>query len=263
MPILFLAFFFNLGFAFSAQFDFTGTVQINGCSGFLFRFEHSKDSDQALIMTAGHCASVGRRLNSGEYVYHMKSQVPVRFLNANGSVGPQVIYTDELSYATVTGTDISIYALKSSYSQIMNQFATTPLILSSRRPKLGQQIQVLSGQLQRGYACFIAAFVYQLKEDDYVWHDSLRYSRTGCQTVGGTSGAPVIDITNNKVVGINNTGNLSGDTCTGNNACEVSADGNISFEKGASYGQQTYEIYSCLDNNRHLNLNLSGCRLFH
>ena len=46
-----------------------------------------------------------------------------------------------------------------------------------------------------------------------------------------------------------------------NNPCEVDADGNITVDQGAAYGQQTWWIYTCLTATRTIDLNKSGCQL--
>jgi hypothetical protein len=197
----------------------------------------------------------------GEVITGINSRIPVKFLNANGSLQSRTIHTDQLIYATVTGTDISLYSLEASYDEVMNAYGVEPLLLSDKHPTAGESIQVLSSALQTGYSCAIDGFVFQLQEEDYVWRDSLRYTRNGCRTVGGTSGSPVIN-SQRIVVGINNTGNLDGEACTGNNACEISSSGQMTYLRGSSYGQQTYQIYSCLTKNRLFDLGLKGCRLY-
>ncbi|PSM31399.1 hypothetical protein BVG81_005580 [Haliangium sp. UPWRP_2] len=64
-----------------------------------------------------------------------------------------------------------------------------------------------------------------------------------------------------EVIGINNTGNESGERCTVNNPCEIDSMGNVSFEKGASYGQQLYQVYSCVKDSGAFDLSLPGCKL--
>ena len=46
-----------------------------------------------------------------------------------------------------------------------------------------------------------------------------------------------------------------------NNPCEVDADGTITVDHGAAYGQQTWWLYTCLTANRTIDLNKSGCEL--
>ena len=85
-----------------------------------------------------------------------------------------------------------------------------------------------------------------MEEAGWSWTDSIRYSEPGCDTIGGTSGSPIIEEGTRVVVGVNNTSNESGQTCTMNNPCEVSKSGRKTVRKGYSYGQQTYQFYGCL-----------------
>jgi hypothetical protein len=93
--------------------------------------------------------------------------------------------------------------------------------------------------------------------------DSIRYSKSGCKTIHGTSGSPITSRNTGKVIGINNTGNDDGQKCTMNNPCEVSQQGTIYAEQGLSYGQQTYRFYSCLDGQGKLDIKTKGCELLH
>jgi V8-like Glu-specific endopeptidase len=135
--------------------------------------------------------------------------------------------------------------------------------LASKHPALTEPIQVISGYWSRGYACAIEAFVPQLKEDRWTSEDSIRYSRPGCETIGGTSGSPIIQASNRSVIGVNNTGNEDGEKCTMNNPCEVDGNGNITFQQGYSYGQETYWVYSCLNQYNELDLGVASCLLPH
>jgi hypothetical protein len=91
----------------------------------------------------------------------------------------------------------------------------------------------------------------------------MRYSKGGCETIHGTSGSPILSARTGRVVGINSTGNESGERCMMDNPCEVSESGQIYVEKGRSYGDQTYVFYSCLNARGKLDLNREGCQLVH
>ena len=91
--------------------------------------------------------------------------------------------------------------------------------------------------------------------------DSIRYSPTGCEVYGGTSGSPVIAKGERVVVGVNNTGNESGKECKMNNPCEIDESGNVTVIKGRGYAQQTYWFYSCLSMDFDIDLAKPGCEL--
>ena len=246
-----------------AQLYLAGSVQINGCFGFFARYLHSTPTDKALIITAGHCAKLPRRLNVKEYAYDMNSEIPVTFLANDGSpIG--TLSTSKLLYATVTGTDVALYQLPQSFEEIMKRTDIRPLPIALKGTAPGSKIRIPTGMLAKVYECKIEAYVHQLINQDYVWSSSIRYSPEGCKMTVGTSGSPVIDLSSFEVIGLTNAGNNeTDDSCMRSNVCEVSPAGTVSYRRGTSYGQQTHQIYSCLTNERKLDLNIDGCQLFH
>lgn len=246
---------------FSDNYDFEGIVALDDCSGALVRFETSQDTDNALVFTNGHCNETGF-LDPGVVLSNQSSSREFTLFDSKlNSVA--TLTADKIVYATMTKTDITIYELPLSYADILKQYNIHALTLSSQHPTQGVGIEVLSGYWQNGYACQVEAFIPHLHEGDWVWDDSLRYSRPGCETIGGTSGSPVIQTGTRTMIAINNTGNESGEQCTVDNPCEVDANGNITYVKGYSYGQETYWIYSCLNPNRQIDLTIPTCQLPH
>jgi len=151
--------------------------------------------------------------------------------------------------------------LTQTYAQLATRFRVAPLVIQSRRPTEGTALRIVSGYWKRIYSCSIDHFVPELREGTWTFRDSIRFTQPGCETIGGTSGSPLIDVESKAVIGINNTGNESGASCTLNNPCEVDASGRITATKGASYGQQLYQIYSCLDATNNIDLTRAGCTL--
>lgn len=242
---------------YAAEYDFDGIVALNNCSGSLIRFEESEDTDDALILTNGHCVGM---IPPGTFYYNKKSSRSFRILDEGGSTLGRVKAT-RLVYATMTSTDIGIYQLDRNYNDIYAEFGASPLTLSSSNPEIGDEIEVISGYWQRGYSCEVEEFVHTLKEAKYIMHGSIRYSRPGCEVIGGTSGSPVIALGSRTQVAINNTGNESGHKCTMNNPCEVDEDGELTYQKGYTYAQQTVGIYSCLTDELSFDLSTEGCTL--
>jgi V8-like Glu-specific endopeptidase len=64
--------------------------------------------------------------------------------------------------------------------------------LNAAHPVRGTAIKVVSGYWKRIYSCSIDGFAYRLKEGQRTLKDSVRYT-SSCNTIGGTSGSPVID----------------------------------------------------------------------
>ena len=241
--------------------NFEGIVALNNCSGSLVRLENSKDSDMALVFTNGHCVETGFT-PAGQYISHKASSRRMNLMNSDASTAGTVRAT-EIVYSTMTKTDLTIYKLGISYADILSKYNVHPLTLSSAHPALQQPIEIVSGYWQRGYACKVDSFIPHMKEDQWGWEDSIRYSHPGCETIGGTSGSPVILAGTRTMVAINNTGNESGAQCTINNPCEVDVNGKITSIRGNAYAQQTYWVYSCLNTAGDLDLTVQGCNLLH
>lgn len=244
---------------FTEDYDFEGIVALSNCSGSIIRFEQNLDSDKAWVMTNGHC-NEGGFVPAGKAIYKKPSSRSFTVLDSKAqSLGK--VHATELTYATMTGTDVAFYRLSETYADIKNNFNVRPLTIESEQPRVADNLEIISGYWRRGYTCSVEAFIYQLKEDQWTFTNSLRFSRPGCETIGGTSGSPIIRKGSRTIIGINNTGNESGRQCTMNNPCEVDPSGNISFQKGLSYGQQTFLVYSCLNAQRDIDLSQTGCAL--
>lgn len=243
------------------NYDFEGIIALSNCSGSLIRFENSKDTDFAVVMTNGHCLESGFPA-PGEFVVNQRSNRRLQLMNSRAQVVADLRAT-AVMYATMTTTDLTLYRVNKTYADILNKTQIRPLTLSSQRPQAGEAIQVVSGYWERGYSCHIDTFSYKMEEAGYMWEDSIRYSNPGCEVIGGTSGSPVIAAGTRTVIAINNTGNESGGRCSRNNPCEINQNGDVFYQRGLSYAQQTYQIYSCLNAQNELDLTLAGCQLPH
>ncbi|MHB9859427.1 S1 family peptidase [Streptomyces sp. YIM S03343] len=237
---------------------FAGTVSLSNCSGSVIRFPASADTDPALVMTNGHCLETGFP-DPGEVIVDQASSRTFGLLNSSATrVG--TLRASKVAYSTMTDTDVTIYQLTTTYAQIKSTYGISALTLQDTHPTVGTAITVVSGYWKATYSCAIDGFVYRLKEDVWTWKDSVRYT-SACQTIGGTSGSPVIDNSTGKVVAVNNTGNEDGQTCTLDNPCEVDASGNVTVRKGINYAEETYQIPACFTTGNKLNLSASGCTL--
>lgn len=241
------------------SYDFEGIVALSNCSGSLIKFEGQADNTPAFVLTNGHCYEGGFP-EPGEVIVGRASSRRFSLLNPNSSDAGRVQAT-MVVYSTMTKTDITLYRLRETYTEIFQRFNIRPLTLSSQHPMDQQPLEIISGYWRRGYSCQINGFVHQLKEGGWLNEDSIRYSQPGCEVIGGTSGSPILAAGTRTVIGINNTGNEDGMRCTQNNPCEIDEKGNITVEQGQNYGQQTYWIYTCLTPNFDLDLNKPGCEL--
>lgn len=245
----------------TSSYDFEGIVALSNCSGSLVRFDHSRDGDNALVFTNGHCLEFGFA-EPGQVVSHKASKRTFNVLSTSAQVLGQVQAT-EVVYSTMTNTDLTVYKLKETYGEILAKYKVHAMTLSSEHPAVNMPIEVISGYWRKGYSCAIDGFVSELKESDWTFVDSIRYSRPGCETVGGTSGSPIVLAGSRTVIGINNTGNEDGMKCTMNNPCEVDQNGQVHYEQGLSYGQETYWVYTCLNEQNEIDLTRKDCKLPH
>ncbi|MFF0740003.1 serine protease [Streptomyces sp. NPDC004111] len=238
--------------------DFAGTVALSNCSGSVVRTAASQPNDPALVMSNGHCLETGFPA-AGEVLVDKPSTRTFSLLNGKAEkVG--TLTASKIAYGTMTDTDVSLYQVKSTYAQIESQYGIKALELSAERPAQGTAMTVVSGYWKKTYSCKVDGFAYQLKEGDWTWKDSVRYT-SDCKTIGGTSGSPVLDDATGKVIAVNNTGNEDGQECTDNNPCEVDENGKVTVHQGINYGQQTYSIAPCIVAGSKIDLTRPGCAL--
>lgn len=237
--------------------DLTATIRLNNCSAALVRFPTSVSTDRAMMLTNGHCYE-GGFLAAGQVLQNRTSTRRGTLLSPTGSARG-TLTADRVLYATMTGTDITLYRLTRTFASIQSSFGVTARTISASHPVAGDTF-VPSGYFSRVFDCDILSFVPTLREDRWTWHDSIRFA-DGCGTIPGTSGSPVISVATGELVGINNTANESGQSCTLDNPCEVNPDGTTTAVLNRRYGQETYWITSCVTASRTIDLNLPGCLL--
>ncbi|MFI6443726.1 serine protease [Kitasatospora sp. NPDC050543] len=238
--------------------NFAGTVALSNCSGSLVRLPNSTSGDPALILSNGHCLESGMP-SPGQVVVNRSSNRSFTLLNSGGgSLG--TVRATKIVYGTMTDTDISLYQLNTTYASIQSRYGIAPLTVSASHPAQGASIKVVSGYWKKIYSCSVDGFVYRLKEGGWTWKDSVRYT-SSCNTIGGTSGSPVVSTATGEVVAVNNTGNEDGGSCTVNNPCEVDQNGKVTVRQGINYAEETYLIPACFAPGNRLDLTLAGCTL--
>jgi V8-like Glu-specific endopeptidase len=239
--------------------DLAGTVALSNCSGAIVRPAEASDSDPALVLTNGHCLEGGFP-NANDVLINKPSQRVFTVLSPNGTSELGKLSATKLLYATMKNTDIALYQTNISYLDLRQRLGTNALRLSTRHPEISTPIAIPSGYWKTTYSCTIDSFVPEIREGPWVWKDSIRYSPE-CQTIDGTSGAPIVDRASGEVIGINNTGNDDGQLCTENNPCEVTMNGQVTVHQGINYGQETYLIQDCISAANELDLNKPDCTL--
>ncbi len=240
-----------------ASYNFEGIISLSNCSGSLVRFEDSLGTDKAKLLSNGHCVKF---MGVDEVITNSPSVRSVSFLGPDGSkVGSAS--TTRILYAAMKYTDVSLYELSMTYDAIANSYHVQPMTISRTAPQIGDDIEVISGYWRKGYSCDVEFIAYQLKESNWSFRDSIRYSRPGCEVIGGTSGSPVVLAGSRTVVAVNNTINESGGRCTMNNPCEIDKDGNIFYQRGIGYAQQVFWFYDCRNEQGNIDLNQPACKL--
>ncbi|WP_026416597.1 trypsin-like peptidase domain-containing protein [Actinomadura oligospora] len=239
--------------------DYHAIVALSNCSGSVVRGPLSTDNDPALVLTNGHCSELGMP-GPGVVVTNRTSSRSFSLLNSSGTGTLGTLRASQIEYSTMTDTDVTLYKLRSTYAQLRSQYGVNALNLSTTHPTAGSAISVVSGYWRTTYNCNIDAFAYRLREASWTWKDSIRYTAP-CNTIGGTSGSPVIDNASGKVVGVNNTSNENGETCTLDNPCEVDQNGTTTIHPGIGYGQETYLLAQCLTATNDIDLTQASCQL--
>ncbi|QKW32650.1 trypsin-like peptidase domain-containing protein [Actinomadura sp. NAK00032] len=240
-----------------AAVDFTGIVALSNCSGSLVRTPNSADTDPALVLTNGHCYEGGMP-SAGQVITNRSSSRTFTLLNSSGQGSLGTLRASAMLYATMTDTDVALYRLNRSYASIRQTYGTPALEMSLQHPTAGTDLRVVSGYWRRMYSCNLDGFAYRLREGQWTWKDSVRYT-SECDVIGGTSGSPVIDAASDDVIAVNNTINEDGGRCTLNNPCEVDESGNVTVRPNIGYAQQTYILAACIAPGSVIDYNRPGC----
>ncbi|MFF9512487.1 alpha/beta fold hydrolase [Streptomyces sp. NPDC014727] len=237
--------------------NLSGTVKLPNCSASLVRPGSARDEDKALLLTNGHCYP-GERPKPGEVITDKDVELDGTVLSPAGrELGP--VTGKRVLYATMTGTDMMLVQLDSSYADIRRKYNVTAFPLSSSGPVAGQNIKVASSFLESVWSCQAEAVVPTLKEGDYTSNTAVRYAKE-CNTKPGSSGSAVLDAKTGELIAVNSTSNRDGERCTLNNPCEVDSNGTRVY-KGRGYATQTAPINTCIGSGNVLDLKRKNCTL--
>ncbi|MGE5829806.1 MAG: S1 family peptidase, partial [Micromonosporaceae bacterium] len=187
------------------------TIRLSNCSASLVRFPTSVSTDRAMMLTNGHCYE-GGFIPAGQFITNQASTRSGTLLNSSGTA-VATVRADQVMYATMTGTDVTLYRLNQTIGTIQTNTGISPLTISASHPASGISIFIPSGYHSQIWNCSINGFAATVRESQWTWHDSIRYSMP-CQIIPGTSGSPVVSVSTGEVVGANNTINENGQMCT-------------------------------------------------
>ncbi|MFJ8314255.1 MULTISPECIES: trypsin-like serine protease [unclassified Streptomyces] len=237
--------------------DVEGTIDLQDCVGSVVRTPASHPDDPALMLTNGHCVQ-GQRPAPGAALIDQPASRDVPVADHEG-YPRTTAHANRLVYATMTGTDIALYRLDTTYAQLQAKGAKV-FQLASTPVHVGDPLSM--AYPVRRLECTAEAVVPHLREGGYQMDNSIRYAAgSGCNPQHGYSGSPLLARDNTTIVGIHNTHNDDGQQCTDNNPCEVAADGTVTSTKGRNYGQQVNVITACLTKGSKLNLSSQDCTL--
>src|SRR3954471_8346009 len=105
------------------------TIALSNCSAALVRYPSSVSTDRAMMLTNGHCYE-GGFLAAGQVLTNRSSTRRGTLLSSTGaSLAP--LTADRLLYATMTGTDVSLHRLTSTFSAIQAATGVTARTISA------------------------------------------------------------------------------------------------------------------------------------
>ncbi|MGC1395021.1 MAG: serine protease [Coleofasciculaceae cyanobacterium] len=239
------------------------------CTAFFLNTK-GDDNAPAYAVTNGHCAVLPKFPKATEIITNRPSELVFKlnyFVNSKSFV--RTLPIRQIVYATMKGTDITVFELDTTFKQLVKA-GFTPLEIDSVPPKIGEPVKVVGipgSGVQRSLRYLHKAVCetgqsVNLNEDVYQWQNSVRHR---CSTIGGMSGSPMISQKTNRVVAIVNTGvnddALKEPECSWNRPCEVSNSGKKLTLPEENYAQRVDAIPTCFDQRGVFNLNLAGCKL--
>jgi V8-like Glu-specific endopeptidase len=239
------------------------------CTAFFLNTK-GDDNAPAYAVTNGHCAVLPDFLKATEIITNRPSDLVFKlnyFVNSKSMV--RSLPVRQIVYATMKGTDITVFELDTTFKKLVKA-GFTPLEIDPIPPKFGESVKVVGipgTGVQRSLRYLHKAVCetgesVNLNEDVYKWQNSVRHR---CSTIGGMSGSPMISQKTNRVVAIVNTGvnddALKQPECSWNRPCEVSSTGKVLTLPKENYAQRVNAIPTCFDQKGVFNLNLAGCKL--
>ncbi len=234
---------------------FEGIAALYGCSGSLVKFDSQGLESKAIIMTNDHCIYDQK---PKKYIFNQDYKRTIYIYNKQRE--KIAFKTEKILYAEQTDTDVALLELGITFQDLIDKHDIYPFNLTRESASVDDKIDIVSGYWNKIYSCKIEANnIYKLKESEWIWSESYRYD---CNTIGGTSGSPIILKDSREVIGINNTSNEKGQKCTLNNPCEIDQSGKITVRKGKGYGQQTKYMYTCLDQDANFSIKVQGCQMY-
>lgn len=202
------------------------------CTATLFSGEKTPPNNSpALIITAGHCIDINMDTNQvivGRPVANGWKFIPGYFIDRQQYAHPVAV--NRILYATMKQADIAVLQLDETYGELA-QRGFFPLKLKQKIQAQNQAIELIhipvigvdkDKQFLRQSLCHIKGHIPLLFESNmpWIWKDTFSVDCAG--VAGGTSGSPVVEHNQSRIIGILNTTvtqGLSG--CGLGRPCEV------------------------------------------
>lgn len=243
----------------ASTFSTNAGVSVNGCSGALFKMDGRKDSQKALVITNGHCVRLkALRQDATDYpgacetIFDIRGEAVTNSTTVllHGAKGSFEGRAERLIFATMNGTDISIFELRESYATLAQRYGMSSLRLDPRPLADGDRVSVHAPVFNRTQSCTINGRV-DLAEGPYRTHNALRLS-SECAIYNGFSGAPIIREDGHTFAGLANThhdAEAQGPLCGFGKTCEVNrTTGELRAPAhDQSYGVAIDPLYTCFD----------------
>lgn len=229
-------------------------MALSGCSGAVVKFTNDENA-KALVLTNGHCVGMLDDGPTAVYSHRPYSSTARAFKNYQNTFSAR---TTEILYGMMAPHDLALLQLNVSYKELTEQ-GVKSFGLDATPAPVGESIYLASGYFKDVHQCDVVGIIYRIVED--IWTNENSYKYRDCGSRHGTSGSPLISARTNLIIGVNYTGNDSGERCTYNNPCEVDENGNVTVEEGAGYGDQIYKILTCVNTTGNFDLTVPGCLL--
>ena len=244
------------------------------CSGALIRPESMHDSSKAFVITNGHCTVTGssqignkcapgpfQQIDSSPPETCEKAKIKISVKNKNNVF--KNVHPERLEFASMKNTDLAIYRLKESYSDLKKKGIDNVFVVESgTNVRPDDRLTISSGYHNRDFSCVVDTTDADLVEADYHWSKSIKMKKSpNCMILPGTSGSPLFKASNNKkeLVGIMNTFSEKESRASPagsiNHPMEKNA---LDYQDDVSYGQTLVNFGRCFDQ-KGFNRTLQGC----
>lgn len=244
------------------------------CTAFLVDTGHAEGP--AYVLTNGHCNFFAHYgfdfLGPTEFREHQTTSFHVTFNHYPDVPTAQrkIFPLNELTFVTESGTDMALYRLRESLTELRAQ-GIRPLRLSSRPSVNGARVALIGAPLYYVLAeqkslhisyCTLLGTV-ALKNGTYSAPESVAHQ---CSSLPGLSGGPLVDLQTREVVLLNSHGSDDASAWEApcsyeSRPCEVRPGRAPVVNPAMNYGQRVDRIAGCFDAWGAFNRTLKNCGL--